>query len=138
MKKKITKKKVQTVRPLPKPDKYSVEIHYTKFPGNLIRIEGFGNVLSEAEIAFEYGQPVADLYFDEACPIAMRRNYCQDGEESILIEDSEEDGPIYIHLGAIFSKDEFSELVNKMKKCGSILHEIIETNKDIRIKTVKI
>lgn len=108
------KKKVSVV--IPKSTGKPATILYKKLPDNMILITGFDNFLSTDEVFEKYGLTVAKAYF--AYPSHMSGSF---GALSLsgMINCS------ILVTGHLCSKDGFSKIISHVKKCGSLLHDII-------------
>jgi hypothetical protein len=113
----------------------SAQICYKKLPCDKILITGFWNILTAYEIRLAYGKQIADIYFrGEDC---IKKVYCQDGNEAIEVYQSNIDY-CTIRIGSVYKKKMFEEIVMQVKKCGNILHEIIEAVNGGEEKTINI
>jgi len=107
-------------------------ILYKKLPNNMILITGFENFLTGEEIKEKYGKKVTDAY--QRCPDSMLKRFSiNNGDIFIVLADSSK-----FSAGDVLNKKEFSHLVQRIKKCGSLLHDIIAAVNDGQVKRITI
>jgi len=116
-------------------------IHYQKLPEGRILIVGFENFLSMDDIKEKHGDIIHDAYFQY--PYFM--DLCTDtdnGEKYLSM----------VHYGGgedinsiqvvskydIITRKEFSKIVAHVKKCGQLLHDIIDARLCGTVKSIKI
>jgi len=119
----------------------SATIHYQKLPEGRMLIIGFENFLSMDDIKEKHGDIIHDAYFQY--PYFM--DLCTDtdtGEKYLSL----------VHYGGgediesiqvvskydIFTRKEFSKIVAHIKKCGQLLHDIIDARINGMVKSIKI
>ncbi len=104
-------------------------ILYKKLPDDMVLITGFENFLNLEEIFDKYGKIVSKAYMD--FPYYMA---------GLLT------GAIYlmgidystVTVGKIFNKHDFSRLIAHVKKCGGLLHDIIQACDKGEVKRIEI
>jgi len=92
-------------------------ILYKKLPDDMILITGFENFLSLDEILDKYGKRVAKAYSDY--PHHMTGDTKVVALSGVLIHQS-------LVIGDLFDKAKFSQIIAHVKKCGGLLHDIIQ------------
>jgi len=104
-------------------------ILYKKLPADMILIVGFENFLTMDDILDKYGRVVTVTYNNY--PVRMVGDvggiivYGGNGKQSLRI-------------GEVLKKDEFSKTIAHIKKCGSLLHDIITAVNDEEVSRIKI
>lgn len=113
-------------------------ILYKKLPDNMILITGFENFLTADEVKAKFGEEVARIYFGYTS--SMDKKFTEKGGVNIqigrksffMVTAIEVKGPAklindchIVAMGDIYRKQDFSKLIGRVKKCGSLLHDII-------------
>ena len=97
-----------------------------RMPEGMVIIKGFKNFLTRKEIEAKYGKDVTNIYF--ASPFNVEKTFEKDGEIGIeLFADggnSDESG--VMNIGDVFTGKDFSKVCANIKKCGELLHKIID------------
>jgi hypothetical protein len=107
-------------------------ISYINLPGDKVMVTGIDGFLTMDNVENIYGKVIADIYCNS--DIKMRKEYLSDGKVRIqILNRNGQDGERIIKVGSnedfIFTKDEFSNIINLVKQCGKRLHDIIEAMK---------
>jgi hypothetical protein len=126
----MTAKKIKEIAPYDPKFKYSsikeepktATILYKKLPDNMILITGFENFLTADELTKKYGEDIADTYF--AYDYHMAKEYYADGTILLSVDFNDEDCDT-VRPGNVYQKHEFHKLVEHIRKCGGLLHDII-------------
>jgi hypothetical protein len=131
MKKKSPSSKIALPAPdfTPKPTGKPATILYKKLPDDMILITGFEGFLSLDEIFDKYGRVVATTYSGYSYYI-----YGMPG--SIFVSGLAAFGAV--RTGQIYNKVEFSHLIAHVKKCGVLLHDIIQAVNAGEVKRIEI
>jgi hypothetical protein len=108
---------------------------YKKLPDDMILITGFEGFLSLDELEKKYGKEIADTYF--SYDNHMAKEYYADGEIIINVETDDENRDI-VRPGSVYEKVEFSKLIAHVKKCGGLLHDIIQVCNGGEVKRIEI
>jgi hypothetical protein len=127
-------------------------ILYKKLPDNMILITGFENFLTADEIKAKLGEEVARIYFGYTD--CMEKKFTNSGKENIQVGKkpmwsltfaiscgpnkivSNESNDVFV--GDIYCKQDFSKLIGRVKKCGSLLHDIIAAVNGGQVKRITI
>jgi hypothetical protein len=104
-------------------------ILYKKLPDNMILITGFENFLTMRGIQEKYGWDVISVY-------GGYPDYMMLGTECIHIY--KDHSASTVPLNKIYNKKDFSSLIAHVKKCGSLLHDIIAAVNDGQVKRITI
>jgi hypothetical protein len=104
-------------------EKRTAAILYRKMPQDMIEIVDFEGIMTADELEKEYGEHISDLYLSYHDNMLKRFNShnCQQ-----YLEIYSQGGRIQINIGQLMPKKDFSELVDKVRTCGSLLHQIVE------------
>jgi hypothetical protein len=121
-------KKITNVMTNQAPTGKPATIFYKKLPNDMILITGFENFLSLEEIFDKYGKVIAKTYFDFPYHMA--------GMTGALYLVGLNTTPTIV--GKVLSKDDFSKLVTHVKKCGGLLHDIIQACDKGEVKRIEI
>lgn len=100
-------------------------IYYKPLPGDKVIITGFYGFLTLKEIEEQCGENILHAYESNDCRVVLQ--YACDGKERLrLSDDNCEDGfdTTDVYVGDIFNKDEFSEIIAHIRKCGKYLHDL--------------
>lgn len=126
-------------------------ILYKKLPDNMILITGFENFLTADEVKAKYGEEVARIYFGYTT--SMDKKFTEKGDINIQVGRKQfftvtaitVEGPAklindchIVEVGDIYRKQDFSKLVGRVKKCGSLLHDIIAAVNNGPVKRITI
>jgi len=141
----ITHKKLSTNKACPKPFKNTfghlmneiadmkpskpATILYKKLPDNMILITGFENFLTVDDIFDKYGRIITKAYID--FPYRM-----SGAHGAVFLFGLEHFSTIGI--GQLFNKHDFSKLIAHVKKCGGLLHDIIQAVNSGEVKRITI
>lgn len=127
IKDRIDANRVVGIIPLPKSTGKPATILYKKLPDNMILITEFENFLSLDEIFDKYGRVVATTY--------SAYSYFMYGiPGSVFVAGLAGFGAI--RTGQKYNKVEFSTFVSHVKKCGGLLHDIIQTVNGGEVKKI--
>jgi hypothetical protein len=107
----------------------SATILYKRLPDDMILITGFENFMRFDDIVDKYGRVVAITYNNYPSRISG------DVFGVILYGNNGKPG---LHVGDICKKVEFSEIIAHVKKCGGLLHGIIEAVNNGEVKKITI
>jgi len=110
--------------PIPK----SATILYKKLPDNMILITGFENFLTADELLDKYGRVVAKAYLDYPYNMAASLG-------AVFLKGA---GFSFVSIGQVLNKCDFSTIVAHVKKCGSLLHDIVVAVNDGDVNRIKI
>jgi len=113
----------------PKPIGKPATILYKKLPDDMILITGFENFLDVEAILDKYGRRVASTY--TSYPYNMSGI-----TEAIFLTGLQ--GVASARIGYVCSKDTFSKLIAHVKKCGGLLHDIIQAVNGGEVKRIEI
>ena len=100
-------------------------IYYKPLPGDKVIITGFYGFLTLKEIEEQCGENILHAYESNDCRVVLQ--YACDGKERLRLSDGNcEDrfDTIDVCVGDIFTKDEFSEIIKHIRKCGKYLHDL--------------
>ena len=100
-------------------------IYYKPLPGDKRIITGFYGFLTLKEIEGQCGEDILHAYESNDCRVVLQ--YDCDGEKRLrLFDDNCEDefDITDVCVGDIFTKDEFSEIIAHIRKCGKYLHDL--------------
>ena len=104
-------------------------ILYKKLPDNMILITGFENFKSIDNILDQYGRVVAITYNNYPSRMSGDVNglllYGNNGKSSLRI-------------GEVCDKAEFSKIIAHVKRCGGLLHNIIQACDKGEVKRIEI
>lgn len=130
------KKKVSTVLPATefgasfwKSTGHPATILYKKLPDDMILITGFENFMDADAILDKYGRRVAFTY--------TSYSYNMSGVAEIIFLVGLP-GIISVRIGYVCSKDTFSKIIAHVKKCGGLLHDIIQACDKGEVKRIEI
>jgi hypothetical protein len=113
----------------PKPAVKPATILYKKLPDDMILITGFENFKSIDDILDQYGRVIAITYNNY--PSRMS------GDASgILLYGN--NGKSSLRIGEVCEKVEFSKIIAHVKKCGGLLHDIIQAVEKGEVKQIRI
>ena len=104
-------------------------ILYNKLPDNMILITGFEGFLDMERILDNYGRKVASAY--SSYPYNMSGS-------SEFIFPVGLSGISYVRIGHVYNKKAFSDIVSHVKKCGGLLHDIIQAVNSGEVKRITI
>jgi hypothetical protein len=104
-------------------------ILYKKLPDDMILITGFENFLDIEGILDKYGRKVASTY--TAYPYNM-------SGVDVVIFPVGLSGITSIRTGYVCNKSGFSKIVSHVKKCGGLLHDIIQAVNSGEVKRITI
>lgn len=124
----IFKGKAIVVPDPPKPASKPATILYKKLPDNMILITGFENFLTADELFDKYGRPVAKAYLDYPYNMAASLG-------AVFLKGASRS---FVSVGEVISKNDFSAIITQVKKCGSLLHDIIAAVNDGQVKKITI
>ncbi|MFH1146830.1 MAG: hypothetical protein V1736_03900 [Pseudomonadota bacterium] len=113
-----------------KPVGKSATILYKKLPDDMILITGFEGFLNIDEILDKYGRTIAIAY--NAYPSHMT------GFPNMISLVGIQSNLSTIVIGQIHCKGAFSTIVAHVKKCGALLHDIIQACDKGEVKRIKI
>lgn len=97
-------------------------IQYRNLPGNKVIITGFYGFLSLKEIGEQCGKDILNVYEENNYRTELQ--YDHDGEERLRLYDDIDDTFTDVFVGEVFDKDDFSEIIAFVKKCGKYLHDL--------------
>lgn len=97
-------------------------IQYRNLPGNKVIITGFYGFLSIKEIGEQCGKDILNVYEENNYRTELQ--YDHDGEERLRLYDDIDDTFTDVFVGEVFDKDDFSEIIAFVKKCGKYLHDL--------------
>jgi hypothetical protein len=104
-------------------------ILYKKLPDDMILITGFDGFLSLDEIFDKYGRVIAATYAGYICHMfGVSGNLFLSGLGSTT----------GIAIGKLLHKEELSEIIAHVKKCGGLLHDIIQACEKGEVKRIEI
>ena len=112
----------------PNPKGKPATILYKKLPDDMILITGFENFLSLDDIFDKYGRTVTKTYADYP--------YSMVGVSGAIVLVGF--GSSSARIGELFGKQKFSSLIAHVKKCGSLLHDIIRAVNDGQVRRIEI
>lgn len=104
-------------------------ILYKKLPDDMILITGFENFLSIDDILDKYGRVVAITYNNYPSRIS--------GDEIGVVLYGN-NGKSSLRVGETCEKVEFSKIIAHVKKCGGLLHDIIQAVNGGEVKRIQI
>lgn len=104
-------------------------ILYKKLPDDMILITGFENFLSIDDLIDRYGRVIATVY--------ATFSYKMSGEQGAIFL-SGMAGFGLIRAWQVYCKQDFSRIIAHVKKCGSLLHDIIRACNEGEVKRVEI
>ena len=127
-------------------------ILYKKLPDNMILITGFENFLTADEVKAKFGEEVARIYFNYND--SMVKKFTDTGAVNVQVgkpifglptlslwlgsSKLANDGSRTISISDIYRKQDFSKLIGRVKKCGSLLHDVIAAVNDGQVKRITI
>ena len=97
-------------------------IQYRNLPGDKVIITGFYGFLSLKEIGEQCGKDILNVYEENNYRTELQ--YDHDGEERLRLYDDIDDTFTDVFVGEVFDKDDFSEIIAFVKKCGKYLHDL--------------
>jgi len=106
-------------------------ILYKKLPDDMILIVGFENFLNADEIEKKFGEVVSDTYM--AYQENMVKVFDSFGVQRIHFGYNDT-----FSIGMVMPKKSFSILVQRAKKCGGLLHDIIAAVNSGEVKRITI
>ena len=99
---------------------------YKPLPGDKRIITGFYGFLTLKEIEEQCGEDILHVYESNDCRVVLQ--YDCDGEKRLRLFDDNcgKDGfdITDVYVDDIFNKDEFSEIIEHIRKCGKYLHDL--------------
>ena len=104
-------------------------ILYKKLPDDMILITGFENFLSIDNILDKYGRVIATTYNNYPSRIS--------GDEIGVVLYGN-NGKSSLRVGETCEKIEFSKIIAYVKKCGGLLHDIIQAVNGGEVKRIQI
>ena len=104
-------------------------ILYKKLPDDMILIAGFKGFMLMNDIIDKYGRIVAITY--DNYPSRMTGDV-----NGILLYGN--NGKSSLRIGEVCEKVEFSKIIAHIKKCGSLLHDIIIAVSEGEVKRIQI
>ena len=111
------------------PTTHPATILYKKLPDDMILITGFENFKSIDDILDQYGRIVTTAY--SAYPSHMS------GLPGTMFLDGLF-GFGAVRIGQVYNKKDFSTIIAHVKKCGCLLHDIIQAVEKGEVKRVEI
>jgi hypothetical protein len=117
------------VQPPGKPTGNPATILYKKLPDDMILITGFENFKSIDDILDQYGRVIAITYNDYP-------SHMSGDVSGILLYGN--NGKSSLRIGETCDKDEFSKIIAHVKKCGGLLHDIIQACDKGEVKRIEI
>jgi hypothetical protein len=114
-----------TCKPATKP----ATILYKKLPDNMILITGIESFINVNEIFDKYGRIVATTYESYQCKMT--------GEPGMIFL-SGLTGFGVVRIGQVYNKHDFSKIIAHVKKCGGLLHDIIQAVNGGEVKRIEI
>lgn len=116
---------IAPVKPIGKP----ATILYKKLPDDMILITGFEDFLSLDEIFDKYGRIVAAAY-------SGYQNHMFGALGGVFLPGLGSTASLMV--GKLLHKQELSEIVAHVKKCGGLLHDIIQACDKGEVKRIEI
>ena len=113
----------------PKSTSKPATILYKKLPDNMILITGFENFKTTDEIFMKHGITITKTY--SGYPYAMTGDVRGVMLTGLL-------GCSLLTLGYRCSKKDFSKIIAHVKKCGALLHDIIQACEKGEVKRIEI
>jgi hypothetical protein len=142
----ITHKKLSTNKACPKPFQHRrkedvvvsskpATILYKKLPDDMILITGFEGFLMADELEKKYGKLITETY--AAYEYHIVKEFYSNGQESleVVFNDEDRDG---VCVNDVYGKHEFSKIIAHVKKCGGLLHDIIQAVNGGEVKRITI
>jgi hypothetical protein len=116
---------LDTPKPTPKP----ATILYKKLPDDMILIVGLEGFMSIDDILDKYGRIIAITY----------NNYPSRMSGDVIgIVLYGNNGKSSLRIGEVCDKAEFSKIIAHVKKCGGLLHDIIQAINGGEVKRIEI
>ena len=106
-----------------KQDHAPMTILCQRMPEGMVIIKGFENFLTRKELEEKYGEDIVNIYF--ASPVHAEKIFYASGQSRIEIEINEF-RLIQISSGDVMTNKDFSKVCANIKKCGELLHKIID------------
>jgi hypothetical protein len=106
-------------------------ILYKKLPDDMILITGFENFLSVVELEKKYGEVIADTY--TKYPDKMVKVFDTFGVVRVHFGYNDT-----VCIGDVFPKKAYCGFVQRVRKCGGLLHDIIQAVNGGEVKRIEI